>query len=122
MSTNKIFRIVLLSLGALILIFLGWKQLANEEDTSPCSPTRYPARCYRVSREVCETTWAKSEPECKEKIRQLNLAPTRLLSPIEFKCQVLSLDRLVNYMRIHNEDCDKLHKELEAWKLTNPDF
>jgi hypothetical protein len=111
-----------LAFAMFFLCLIVWVQLLKEPDIAPCAPDRYPGRCYRVDRKVCESLWDKSNDECKKKIQELNLSTTRLIGPILFKCQVSVLDRLISYTRQNNTDCNQLHRDLESWKRSNPDF
>lgn len=108
--------------GTFIVGAVLWVQLLSEPDTDPCAPDRYPGRCYRVNRSVCESIWSKANVDCKKKIQELKLSPTRLTGPIQFKCQLTVLDRLISYTRQNNTECNQLHKELDQWQRTNPDF
>lgn len=97
-------------------------ELTSEKKRLPCSPKTYPASCYHVNEELCESLWEKSDVTCREEIKKLALRPGQMISPILFKCQVASLDRLIASSRISNPECDRLYEELIMWKKTNPDI
>ena len=97
-------------------------ELSVEVKKTPCSPDSYPANCYRVSKDVCQLIWSKSETSCKETIKGLNLSPGRLISPILFKCQVANFDRSMASTRITSPECKRLHDELDDWLRSNPGF
>lgn len=105
-----------------ILVMIGLLQFVNDTDQHPCAPGQFPARCYRIERDICETTWTKVKADCDLKIKELNLPLTRLTGPIEFNCQAVKLDHAFSFLRITNDDCDEQHEKLEKWKKTNPDF
>lgn len=108
-------------LTASALYFLLYELTAVKIKT-PCTPNVYPANCYHVNADLCESLWQKSDITCREEIRKLSLPPGKMISPILFKCQVASLDRLIASTRISNPGCDRLFQELEMWKKTNPDI
>jgi len=105
-----------------IIILIGFLQFTQDPDKHPCAPQQYPGRCYRITRDVCETSWNKFAEECTAKVKGLSLSPTRLLGPIEFNCQTSKLDRAFEYLRVTNSDCDEQQEKLEKWRKTNPDF
>jgi len=115
---NRLFIASILGL----IVLIGITQLVDDEDKHPCAPKQYPGRCYRVTREICLSTWNKYQDECSQKVSELNLSPSRITGPIVFNCQLAKFDRLFSYLRTTNPDCNEQQEELELWKKTNPDF
>ena len=104
-----------------LLIGLG-QYMSRNADPSPCSTGGFPGRCYVVEPHMCELVWSQAETGCREKIRKLNLPPTRLTGPIRSKCQMVKLDQAFSYNRVSNTECAKLREDLEKWKQRNSDF
>jgi hypothetical protein len=108
----------------LLLMVLGYfvYHTTTEVETTPCSPQGFPARCYHISQDICEVVWKKAESSCKGIISGLNLPPTRLIGPVMFKCQQVSLDNAFGNSRKSNDECSAMKADLESWKARNPDF
>jgi hypothetical protein len=119
----RIVRNVFIVTGVFTVIVGGLAYyMSQQEELTPCSPSKYPARCYHVQENACDIFWKHSEASCQAIIKSLKLSPTRLIGPILFRCQELKFDMNFAYTRISNADCDERHAELEAWKMRNPDF
>lgn len=121
-SLAKIRNVSLIFLVAALLTGTAMYYAMNEVVNTPCSPSQYPGRCYRIPQDVCQSQWDRSVPVCLQQIQKLQLSPTRLIGPIQFKCQLTHLDRLFNTARITSDGCNELHIKLDQWKITNPDF
>ncbi len=96
--------------------------VVTDSESTPCSPDRYPARCYNISQSQCEMIWRSAEVSCLQKVQRLSLPPTRLVGPIVFRCQEASLDSAFSSLRLTNSECNGLNKELREWKKRNTDF
>jgi hypothetical protein len=105
-----------------IILIVGFFQLNITQDIHPCAANRYPGKCYRLDRSVCEAAWKKYELECTDIIKNLSLAPSRLTGPILDSCQKLRFSRSFAYTKIANVDCDTRASEIEKWQRSNPQF
>ena len=115
---SRLFLILIIG----VIFLIGLLQFVQDIDQNPCAPTQYPGRCYRITQEVCESTWQNAHDTCMTIIKKLKLPTTRLTGPIEFNCQSNQLDKTFHYLRISNDDCDEQFEKIEKWKKTNPDF
>ncbi len=121
-SASKFRNAFFLFFATFTLAGIAYYYAMNEVETSPCSPTQYPGRCYRIPENICQSQWDRSAQICEEQIKNLQLSPTRLIGPIRFKCQVAHLDRMFSSTRTASNGCNELHTKLDQWKITNPDF
>lgn len=103
------------------IVFAGYR-MANEIPKQPCDEGSYPFRCYRINKDACMTVWTRAEKHCTDVTRGLDLPPTRLIGPIVFQCQVAMIDKAFGIMRTSEGDCPQKHRELDGWKMRNPDF
>jgi hypothetical protein len=110
--------LVLFVLSSAVLIYLGF-QIKSDVQLGPCSPGGYPARCYRITENMCDVIWTKADPTCKEIIRKLALPPGRLVGPFIAKCQTALLDKAFLYSRKSSSECDALFSDIEDWRRRN---
>lgn len=108
----------LVAVGLFVLVYL----LTEAPVTNPCAPGNDPARCYRISENLCTTVWDEATAACEAAIDKLELPPTRLTGPILKQCQISKLDKVLGSARMSNPECDEKKKELEDWRRSNPDL
>ena len=119
-APTRYFLITVYSVIGLAFAFYLGSHMMSDVDPEPCAPGGFPGRCYYVQQNTCEYFWSRAEKNCKDTVRKLSLPLTRLITPIVTKCQLSSMDKA--FPRVETDECLKLHKDLEGWRMRNPDF